>query len=133
MSDQYVLLRPGLNNVGSYQVSGIPWATSSMSAPISSSAPLEITFPTITKTVLIKNVNSTSAKLRVGFSVNGIKNSNNYFLLDKDEFFEGDLKLSKIYLLSNNGSTVSVSVIASLTGIDANALPNNWSGSSGVG
>lgn len=133
MADQYVMLRAGINNVGSYQVSGIPWATSSVSAPASSSAPLEIAFPSVTKSILVKNVNSTSAKVRVGFSVNGVKTSNNYFLLDKDESFEGDLKLTKIYLLSNNGSAVGISIIASLTGIDATTLPNNWSGSSGVG
>jgi len=132
MADQYVLLRPGLNNVGSYQVSGIPWVTSSLTAPASSSAPLEVTFPSVTKSILVKNVNGSANKVRVGFSASGVQGSN-YFLLDKDESFEADVKITKLYLLSNTASTASMSIVASLTGIDASMLPNSWSGSVGVG
>lgn len=132
MADQYVALRAGLNNVGSYQVSGIPWVTSSLTAPVSSSAPLEISFPSVTKTILVKNINGSTNKIRVGFSANGVKGTN-YLLLDKDESFEADLKITKLYLLSNTATTASVSVVAALTGIDANMLPNSWSGSAGVG
>jgi len=132
MSDQYVNLRAGLNNVGSYQVSGIPWATSSLNAPSTSSAALQVSFPSITRFVVVKNVATGSVKVRVGFSANGVKGSN-YFLLDKDESFQGDLKVSSLYLLSNNGTPVPVSIVAGLTGIDAAQLPSNWSGSAGVG
>lgn len=133
MGDFTYVPKAGINNVGNYQVSGIPWATSSIVAPGTASAPLEITFPSVTKSILIKNVNGSSVKMRVGFSANGVTTSNNYFLLDKDESFEGDLKVTKLYLLSNNGTAVSASIIASLTGIEASMLPNSWSGSSGVG
>jgi len=132
MSDFTYVPKAGLNNVGNYQVSGIPWVTSSLTAPVSSSEPLEVTFPSVTKTILIKNVNGSTNKVRVGFSANGVKGTN-YFLLDKDESFEADVKITKLYLLSNTASTASISVIASLTGIDANLLPGSWSGSVGVG
>lgn len=132
MSDQVYIPKAGLNNVGNYQVSGIPWVTSSLIAPVSSSEPLEISFPSVTKTILIKNINGTTNKVRIGFSSNGVKGTN-YLLLDKDESFEADLKLTKLYLLSNTASTASMSVVAALTGIDVNALPNSWSGSAGVG
>jgi hypothetical protein len=124
--------KTGISNVGSYQVSGIPWATSSLTAPSTSSAPLQVSFPSITKFIVVKNVATGSVKVRVGFSANGVKGSN-YFLLDKDESFQGDIKVSSIYLLSNNGTQVPVSIVAGLTGIDSGQLYNNWSGSAGVG
>jgi len=132
MADQYYVPKAGLNNVGNYQVSGIPWVTASLTAPASSSAPLEVTFPSVTKTILVKNVNGSTNKVRVGFSANGVQGSN-YFLLDKDESFEADVKITKLYLLSNTASTASMSVVASLTGIESSLLPNSWSGSAGVG
>lgn len=133
MADQYVNLRPGLNNVGNYQVSGIPFASSSIVAPATSSAPVQISFPSVTKFVVVKNVNTTSGTLRVGFSANGTKVGSNYFLLDKGESFAGDLKLSSIFLLSNNGTPISASVIAGLTGITGYDLATAYSGSAGIG
>ena len=41
-----------------------------------------------------------------------------------------ELKVSEIYL---SGSATNVDVIAGLTGIGNSEIPNNWSGSSGVG
>lgn len=133
MADQYVNLRPGLSSVGNYQVSGIPFASSSIIAPATSSAPVQISFPSVTKFVVVKNVNTTSGTLRVGFSANGTKAGSNYFLLDKGESFSGDLKLSSIFLLSNNGTPISASIIAGLTGITNYDLAAAYSGSAGVG
>lgn len=132
MANPYYTPQSGLGSVGSYQTSGIPFATSSIAGPPVSGTPLQITFPTVTKFVVVKNVNPTSASLRVGFSENGVKGTN-YFLLDKGESFGGDIRVTKLYLLSNNGTAVSASVVAGLTGIDGSNLPNSWSGSLGVG
>lgn len=134
MADQSVALKPGLNNVGNYQVSGIPFASSSIVAPATSSTPVEILFPSVTKFVVVKNINPTSGTLRVGFSANGVKTGTNYFLLDKGESFSGDLKLSSLFLLSNNGTPISASIIAGLTGIVPGFnLTSAYSGSVGVG
>ncbi len=122
----------GLGNVGSYQVAAIPWATGSLSAPDSSSEPLQVSFPSVTKFIVVKNDTTSASKLRVGFSANGVKNTN-YFLLAKGESFEGELRVTDIYLLSDDGVPVGVTVVAGLTGIDRKNLPNNWSGSAGVG
>jgi|694.fasta_scaffold89102_2 hypothetical protein len=124
--------KAGLGNVASYQVSGIPWVTSSLTAPASSSVPLEINFPSVTKSILVKNINPTTNKIRVGFSANGVKGTN-YLLIEKDESFEADVKITKLYLLSDTSGSAIASVVASLTGIDTSSLPNSWSGSSGVG
>lgn len=129
----YNYVQAGLSNVGSYQASGIPWASSSLVAPASGSAPLEVSFPQVTKNIIVKNVSAVSGTLRVGFSVNGVTTTNNFFLLDRGESFAADLRVSKIFLLSNNGTPVTASVIAGLTNISAADLPNNWSGSAGVG
>jgi hypothetical protein len=126
-------VKAGLSNVGSYQASGIPWASSSLIAPASGSAPLEVSFPQVTKNIIVKNVSAVSGTLRVGFSANGVTNTNNFFLLDRGESFAADLRVTKVFLLSNNGTPVTASVIAGLTNISATDLPNNWSGSAGVG
>lgn len=125
--------KAGLGNVGNYQVSGIPYATSSLVAPASSGTPLEITFPSVTKFVVVKNVNPTSGTLRVGFSSNGIKNGTNYVTINKDETFCGDFKLTSIFLLGHNASAISASVMAGLTGIMGYDLTAKYSGSTGIG
>ena len=123
--------RAGISNVGSYQVSSVPFLTRSV-APVLSDPPLQVSFPTVTKFVIVKNVDTTDHPVRVGFSANGIQGTN-YFILNKGESFSGDFKVSSIFLLGDTANTVQVELIAGLTGIDASQLPNNWSGSAGVG
>ena len=130
MAEGY-LPKPGLNHVGNYQVSAVPFATSSVVAPINSATPLEITFPSVTKFVVIKNINSTSATLRIGFSANGIKGTN-YVTIGKDETFCADIKLSSIFLLGDS-SAVTASLFAGLTGISGYDLTAAYSGSTGIG
>ena len=75
---------PGLGSVGSYQMSGIPYASSSITVPVNSSTPLKIQFPYVTKFVTVVNEATTGQPaIRVGFSVLGVSGSGkNYFLLD---------------------------------------------------
>lgn len=117
----------GLGNVGSYQISGVPFATGSV--PVSETGVTVVEFPQVTKSVIVKNL--TLNNLRVGFSENGI-NGTNYFILGYYESFAADLRVSRIYLKGNTAPT-SVTVIAGLTGIPKSELANNWSGSAGVG
>jgi len=131
MADQGYIPKPGLNHVGNYQVSAIPFATSSVVAPTGSGTPLEISFPTITKFVVIKNINPTSATLRIGFSANGIKGTN-YVTIGKDESFCADIKLSSVFLLGDT-SAVTASLFAGLTGISGYNLTAAYSGSTGIG
>jgi len=128
----------GLGNVGSYQISGIPYLTSSLTIPASSADPLEISFDRVTKFVIITNtIPSTeiSNPMRFGFSENGVKGTvnNNYAVLNNGESFEADLRVIKLYLLSDTTNQCSGSVVAGLTGISSLELTNNWSGSAGVG
>ena len=128
----------GLNNVGSYQVSSRPYLTSSLTVPDSGSTPYEVSFDAVSRFIIITNTLGGSAAnvpLRFGFSEDGVKGTvnNNYGILNNGESFEAEFKVTKIYLLSDNASECSASVIAGLTGIGSSHLANNWSGSLGVG
>jgi len=132
----------GLQNVGSYQVSGTPYATSSLAIPASSSTPVAVSFPSVTQRVIVRNISS--GDLRVGFSSNGTKGTNYYVIPAPSAtttFSESEfrVKVNTIYLLANAATPTSASVFAELTNIDSNLLVNsgisgsNWSGSVGVG
>jgi len=133
----------GLQNVGSYQVSGVPYATSSIAAPSSADTPTQVTFPEVTQRIVVSNVDSASP-LRVGFSSNGIKETN-YFIIPaatSTTIFptqEFKVKVSSIFILSNTTTPTNASVFAELTNIDTKLLElsgpsgSNWSGSLGVG
>jgi hypothetical protein len=133
----------GLSNVGSYQSSGVPYATSSIAAPSNAGTPTEVSFPDVTQRIFVSNITS-SADLRVGFSANGVKGTN-YFLIRAGSAGlyptqEFRVKVSSIFLLSHTTTPTSASVFAELTNISKNHLQNsgptnlpNWSGSVGVG
>ena len=130
----------GRGNVGSYQVSAKPFITSSIQVPVSGASSFElINFPYVTKFVTIKNdgPNSHGATLRVAFSADGLKDeNNNYFILSGSESFSADFKVTKVFLMGheklNADMSTTASVIAGLTGIEAELLSGSWAGSSGV-
>ena len=126
---EFKFAKPGLNAVGQYQLSGIPYATASV--VVSNAAVTEIEFPTVTRFVTVVNEHSgSSSKLRVGFSSAGVVGTN-YFILDNGESYTGEFRLSSIYLAGNTAPTTA-SVIAGLTMIETNNLPSNWSGSDSI-
>jgi hypothetical protein len=124
----------GLHNVGSFQVSSIPYLTASVSVS-STSVPVEISFDRVSKFVIVKNTADalgTDAPMRFGFSALGVKGTN-YILLMNEEEYEADYKVSRLYLLAGSATEATASISAGLTGIPATSLRDNWSGSSGVG
>jgi hypothetical protein len=131
--------RSGLGNVGSYQASAIPYLTSSLTIPVSSSTPYEVAFPNVTRFVIITNIldgASPNVPLRFGFSENGVKGveNTNYAILNNGESFEGEFRVTRLYLLSDDGALeCNASVIAGLTTVSTKELENNWTGSVGVG
>ena len=127
---EFKFAKPGLNSVGQYQMSGIPYATASV--VVSNTAVTEIEFPTVTKFVTVVNEHSgSSAKLRVGFSSAGTANTN-HFILDNGESYTGEFRVSSIYLAGDSTPTTA-SIIAGLTMIETDNLPTNWSASDGTG
>jgi hypothetical protein len=134
----------GLQNVGSYQVSGIPYVTGA-TAPVSSSTPVKITFPTVTQRITVENTGPQD--VRIGFSSLGVSNTDNFYIIHghnsalASDYSHIDMKVkvSSIFVLSNATTASTVRIMAELTNIDSNLLVNsgpsgsNWSGSVGVG
>lgn len=129
MTDFMRVHQPGIGNAASYQVSGKPWVTSSLSVPASGSVTLQVNFPQVTKFITINN--TVAGAMRLGFSDAGVKGSN-YFIIPASSVFTTEIKATSIFLMSDNATPLSASVIAGLTNIPATELVNNWSGSAGV-
>lgn len=132
------LTHRGPGYVPSYQISGIPFITGSLLVPDNTGEPLEVQFSHITKFITIRNIldpAGTSKPIRFGFSSDGVKGTvnNNYNVLKNGESYEGDLRVSKLFLISDSALTSSGSVIAGMTDIPSTYLVPNWSGSYGVG
>ena len=134
---EFQFAKPGLNSVGQYQISGIPYASASI--PIKNTEVREIIFPAITKFVTVSNDHAgASSPLRVGFSENGVtaNTENHYFLLDNGESYTGEWRVRSIYMQGDSAFTTA-SVIAGLTMIETNNLvysgSANWSASDGSG
>ena len=89
----------GLNHVGSYQVSGIPFATGNLTIPASGSTP-QVGFLTLRNGFQCKRQHQTHSH---GFSEEGVKNGGfNYVLIHEDThptFNMYNLKLSEIYFI----------------------------------
>jgi hypothetical protein len=130
MTDYMKLHRPGIGNAASYQVSGIPFASSSLAVPATGTT-LKIQFPQITKFITITNLTPAS-QMRLGFSDLGTKGTN-YFLITGSTTFTTEVKAAEVFLMSNTATPLSASLIAGLTNILESELQNNWSGSVGVG
>jgi hypothetical protein len=129
----------GLGYVPSYQASAVPFLTSSLTIPVSTSEPIVINFNTVTRFITVTNTNSVddpNYPLRFGFSRNGIKGveNNNYIVLNNGDSYDAELRVTKVFLLSDSTAhSSSGSVIAGLTDINSSLLQTNWSGSMGVG
>ncbi len=146
-------LPPGLNNVGSFQVSGKPYASGSCLAPISGSGrSLVLRFPTVTKWFQIQpHQLEENDELRVAFSENGLHGKGGAnFRIHASSSFTGplDLKVSELWFMAESNSTAcTFDVVAGLTNVQVgslyttdrtiNGVPEaagpNWSGSIGVG
>jgi len=128
--------RSGLGNAASYQVSGKPFASGSIDA--SGAAPTKISFPSVTRWVIVQNHDATN-DLICAFSQNGLPSTGgtNFFTIEDVgstsiatvHSQRLELKVTEMWF---EGSS-DFDVIAGLTGIDLAEIENNWSGSAGVG
>jgi hypothetical protein len=143
MSESFIY-SSGLGNVGSYQVSGVPFVTGGVNA----TSVTKISFPSVTRWVQIVNPGNTT--LKIGFSQNGVQGSR-YLTLpaistagagvggDPTTFPKTDIWEVKVTEIWLSGSS-NVSVIAGLTTIPTARIDNssvspsgsNWSGSANV-
>lgn len=109
--------RSGLNNVGEYQASGLPWVTSSAIT----ATPVRIDFPYVTNNIYFMTTGSVG--LRVGFTVNGINGGNYVPVTSGGGWVEFNVRTSYVYLRSDAGSA-TYSMMAGLTMIENKQFPN---------
>jgi glucan biosynthesis protein len=120
---------PGLGNAGSYKVPGRPWLSSGV-APGNASAPVQLSFPSISKFITINN-NHNSNSLRVAFSIAGMSGDNHFVILP-GQIVTLDVRVIEMYIRSDVVGAGTYSVVAGLTSIRSTELPGNWSGSVGI-
>ena len=116
--------RVGLNHVGSYQVSGVPYVTSSAFNFLSTEESVRFQFPNVTKRITFRN--EAGKDLRIHFAPytasfdydNGASGSANYFLIldGAEEVF--DVKCKEVFIsTTNTGTNGNLSICAELTSI----------------
>ena len=121
----------GLNNVGSYQVSGIPYLSGGLDATSGAS----LAFPNVTRWITITN--SGSVDLLYGYSELGAAGSNVGVVLANSTTPRLEIKATELYM--QGGTANGVYVAAGLTNLPIARVDNiapsgsNWSGSVGVG
>jgi len=134
--------KAGANSVPAYQMSGIPFVTSSAATEVpradnASPTPIQVDFPFVTKNVKVRNIGAGS--LRVAFSAlgsitpgQGTKHASltsNYFVIpptDPDggdnSIVEFDVRCKSIFFTSEIATT-GFSLFAGLTRIDISQFP----------
>lgn len=131
MADNYWEITPGLNNVGSYQVSGRPFAYTGDT----STAASVVSFPEVTRWVIIKNNHATQS-VNVAFSLLGLSNTEYFVLAAGVETQRLEVKISELHFVATGAST-EISITAGITNVAVKScstdLGPSWSGSAGVG
>jgi hypothetical protein len=127
---------PGIKSVGEYQVSAIPFVTSSA---LSATETREISFPKFTRFVIVRNQDATSTNtMALGFTQNGVQgnpaSNSNYITLAGGESISVDVRVKSVFVSASVG-TPPFEVFAGLTDIPPNAFLTltGSNGFSGVG
>ena len=118
--------KAGIQNVGSYQVSGLPWITGSTT--LSPDTEYKAEFDNVAKAVTI--INDSAEDIRVhynsvyGDSMNVASGSHFVTLTAARDSVTLTMKCNKIYVSApaTNSSDASFTVIAELTGISKNEM-----------
>jgi len=145
----------GPNFVPAYQVSGIPYVTSSAGPKANADPVLRVAFPTVTKSVMIKNTGNYG--LRVAFTKSGSYKASEshedgtppasfisqYFMIPPCDASAGvadapptvfDVRCKEIFLRSNDtGNVAPFSLYAALTGVEQFPIISGSTGFKGVG
>lgn len=131
---------PGEYFVPAYQLSAVPWVTSSQ---ITLGTITEIDFLNVSRFVVVKNTTITGSgtQLAVAFTSNGLNTYNSRFLILRDgESFAADLRVDRLFLSGAAGATTTFTVLAGLTDVPSPVqqpgffmLPTASAGFNGVG
>jgi len=119
---------PGIGNVGSYQVSGIPFITGS--AALMNGDEDEISFPSVTKSVTVANYSQSPIRFSFASKDTGrVVAGYHFWQLDhaiasgSSNVMTMNVKCDKIYVSNASGdNNLEYRVFAELTGIDSDEM-----------
>lgn len=121
----------GLNHVGAYQVSGIPFITGSTDTLVAQHDDLRFQFPNVTKSITFKN-NDNSHAVNIHFApwadgdhgyTNGAGSSYNFIAVDSEHTIKLDVKCKEVFISSTtNNQTLDFQIVAELTNIPASRM-----------
>ena len=115
---------PNHNYVPEYQISGIPYVTSSHT--LSNGEVTQIQFPYVTRWIVIHNDDVGNSPLRFGFTENGVDGNpdKNYFVLNGGEISPRlEVKTKDLWVKSQGNGNLHYSVIAGLTSVQREYFP----------
>tara|TARA_Y100000592_G_scaffold10965_1_gene15593 strand:- start:2887 stop:3342 length:456 start_codon:yes stop_codon:yes gene_type:complete len=131
----------GAGDVPSYQMSGVPFVTSSVANEVSTT-PIRVVFPSVTRFITITNTDGSNGHdLRVGFTSKGVlgqgasisgslherqPDHRNYFVIDNGKTSPRlEVRCKEIYFLrdGSGGTDTSFTLVAGLTPIDSSNFP----------
>lgn len=113
----------GFNNSAELQSSALPYVTSSQAPLASGGVPLQVEFAKVTRFITLTNRESTAANaLRIGFTLNGLTKSGNYFLLPGGSTVTFELRVKQLFFAGET-TLVPFSLMAGLTTIAAGNMP----------
>ena len=112
----------GINNVGSYMVSGRPWVKTYSS--IGSGSTQSISFPKVTKSITV--INQENVAIRVHFADDAtsanVFNNGHYVRFDsKEDSFTMNVRVKELYITPEAGSS-GFTVYAELTNIEPDLM-----------
>lgn len=114
-----------------YMVSPLPWVVTGSTSTTNID---KHTFHKVSKSLTIVNHGVAGKYIRVGFTVNGVNGvGGDYFVkLDGGGTLELDVRVTEVFVRADSSNTISYSLYAGLTTIDAGQMPT-LSGSLGNG
>ena len=117
----------GLNHVGAYQVSGIPWVSGS-ALPTVATDSLRFQFPTVTKSLIVRTNNAVDVRIHFapytasfGYT-NGASTDNNDVVLSGPGEIQLETKCKEVFISSPAATTETVEIYAELTNIPASRM-----------
>ena len=109
--------RPGIGNVGSYQVAGIPFLSGCSS--LNNGSEMKIEFPAVTKNIKVFCTNANrSVRVHFDSQADGNTTSNLQFYTVTSGSIEMNVKCKEIYISNASGGASSFEIVAELTGIE---------------
>ena len=133
----------GPGDVPSYQMSAIPYVTSSAQNEVSSAA-VKVTFPNVTRFIVVQN--SGQNPMKIGFTKNGVEgkgasvsgssheqvadHNNSFVLTAGTTTGRLELRVKEIFFVNAGGGDTSFSLLAGITPIKNTMFPT-LTGSSG--